>query len=354
MNNGEVMSSKSRASSRSSPTDQGLGGFNSQILGNFACEVGPGCLIGIGALRSKAQLPDAWKWSEVKDPSNPSQVPMPVTPTGNRSKKTRDTVEGALCPFTLIASDTVYYNYFTIDGFENLLGPASKLLRGKSVDVETKAAPVVEKAREIAFDSTKFKMKCILGTGSFGVVLMAEYRPNNEPKPTSYALKCLSKVAVVETGQLRHVLDERKILAMMESIFILRLYGVYQTPHQLVMVTEALEHGDLWGVLYETAPYCEKGALDRSLALFYIASLVLALDHIHRAGVVFRDLKPENIMLDGKGYIRVIDFGFAKKVPYSKVDANGEEKVFSKTYTLCGTPGTNLVLSLMNINLIVF
>ena len=41
-----------------------------------------------------------------------------------------------------------------------------------------------------------------------------------------------------------------------------------------------------------------------SLTAFYAASLVLALSHIHKQGIVFRDLKPENIMLDHTGYLR--------------------------------------------------
>jgi CRP-like cAMP-binding protein len=306
--------------------------------GHFVCEVGPGCLIGIGALRSRANFPDAWKWvnsgNDMKDSST-------------RGRHINSS-EGAECPFTMISNEAMHYHFFTIEGFENLIGPVKKILRN-STSLETTPTSFsdkenVLKSRETVFDSTKFKMKCVLGTGSFGVVLMAEYRKDSsEVEPTFYALKCLSKVAVVETGQLRHVLDERKILALMNSRFVLRLYGVYQTPHQLVMVTEAIEHGDLWGVIYETSPYCDKGYLDKPMALFYTASLIFALDHIHRAGVVFRDLKPENILIDSNGYIRVIDFGFAKKVPYSKVDASGEEKVYSKTYTLCGTPGTSFL-----------
>ena len=31
--------------------------------------------------------------------------------------------------------------------------------------------------------------------------------------------------------------------------------GTYQTPHQLVMVTEPLDCGDLWSVIYETYPF---------------------------------------------------------------------------------------------------
>jgi protein kinase A len=44
-------------------------------------------------------------------------------------------------------------------------------------------------------------------------------------------------------------------------------------------------------------------------------------------GVVYRDLKLENLMLDRNGHLKVIDFGFAKKLHKNEW-----------TYTLCGTP----------------
>jgi cGMP-dependent protein kinase len=140
----------------------------------------------------------------------------------------------------------------------------------------------------------------------------------------------------------RHVLDERRLLAYMDSPFVMKLYGTYQTPHTLVMVSEPLNCGDLWSIIYETPPFSENNGLPFDLAAFYATCLVWGLSHIHEKGVVYRDLKPENIMLDDKGYIRIIDFGFSKRVPYTKKDSVGVVKVLAKTYTLCGTPGMKL------------
>lgn len=54
--------------------------------------------------------------------------------------------------------------------------------------------------QEFNFDSTKFKLKYVLGSGSFGVVTFAEYTDVATKKITFYALKSLSKATVIETG----------------------------------------------------------------------------------------------------------------------------------------------------------
>ena len=54
-------------------------------------------------------------------------------------------------------------------------------------------------------------------------------------------------------------------------------------------------------------------------------SIALILEFLHKHNIIYRDLKLENILIDTDGYIKLTDFGFAKKVK-------------GKTYTLCGTP----------------
>lgn len=77
---------------------------------------------------------------------------------------------------------------------------------------------------------------------------------------------------------------------------------------------------------------------------FYAAEIVLILEYLHeKEGVAYRDLKPENILIDAEGHLKLVDFGFAKKVENSE-DRNEQIRGLSlmddvgETYTLCGTP----------------
>lgn len=53
--------------------------------------------------------------------------------------------------------------------------------------------------------------------------------------------------------------------------------------------------------------------LDELTAKFYLAEIILGINHLHQHNILYRDLKPENISLDDEGHVKLIDFGLSKQ-----------------------------------------
>ena len=75
------------------------------------------------------------------------------------------------------------------------------------------------------------------------------------------------------------------------------------------MLLELIPGGELFTLLVR------KGRFPEPIATFYAACVCSALTYLHDREIVYRDLKPENLMLDAKGYVKLVDFGFAKHLP---------------------------------------
>ena len=69
-----------------------------------------------------------------------------------------------------------------------------------------------------------FTPQCILGKGSYGTTLQAEFK-DLEGKSEKFALKFLFKTQVAKTKRFHHVVHEKEILSQMSSPFVMKYYG---------------------------------------------------------------------------------------------------------------------------------
>ncbi|KAI5191486.1 protein kinase X [Nematocida sp. AWRm77] len=161
----------------------------------------------------------------------------------------------------------------------------------------------------------------VLGEGSFGKVYLVSFSGLSGINMRKlYAMKMMSKTRIKESNQLVHIYSEKAVMQTLCSSFFVKLYSTFQDERHLYMVMEYVPGGELFMYMRDIAKFTI------IQAKFYIAEILVALDILHKNGVVYRDLKPENILLDTGGHIKLADFGFSKRL-FDPV-----------TWTLCGTP----------------
>ncbi|CAL8344290.1 unnamed protein product [Lota lota] len=156
-----------------------------------------------------------------------------------------------------------------------------------------------------------------LGVGGFGRVELVRIKGED----MTFALKVMKKQHIVDNRQEEHIHSERRILAESRSPFIVKLYRTFKDNKYVYMLLEACLGGEIWSLLRD------RGSFDETTAKFCVGCVTEAFHYLHRSGVIYRDLKPENLMLDAEGYVKLVDFGFAKKI-----------KSGQRTWTFCGTP----------------
>jgi serine/threonine protein kinase len=172
-----------------------------------------------------------------------------------------------------------------------------------------------------------------LGRGTFGSVFLCKQAHSER----YMALKCLDKKALVDAGQHHYVRREIIALENFQHPFLASYYGVLLSPRKICLLLEFIPGGELWSYLYDTLKEDQRGqigGMDLAPATLYAATVILALEHMHGLGYSYRDLKPENLLINSEGYLKIVDFGFAKQIPF----INKSGVIQYRTFTLCGTP----------------
>lgn len=109
------------------------------------------------------------------------------------------------------------------------------------------------------------------------------------------------------------------------------LHETFMDEDNINFVFEYLPGQDLfWVLTNEHNLNLGKDCRRRDWVLFYCAEILCALETLHSRHIIYRDMKPDNVMIDYEGHIKLIDFGFAKRL---------YERQNYRTKTNCGTIG---------------
>lgn len=166
-----------------------------------------------------------------------------------------------------------------------------------------------------------FIIASVIGKGAYGKVFLVK-KTTGPDSGNYYAMKVLRKAHIIlHSKDTEHTKTERAILEEVRHPFIVRLFYAFQTDSKLYLILDYASGGELFMYLDQQKMFLE------DTSKFYLAELVLALEHLHKLGIIYRDLKPENVLLDHTGHVKLTDFGLSKV-------ALDED---SRANTICGT-----------------
>jgi len=157
----------------------------------------------------------------------------------------------------------------------------------------------------------------VVGAGTWGSVRLVEQMEQR----SRYVLKRIRKTGGKVPEEVQWEVGVLGLLAETEESFVLRVVRTFDTDRSFYLLMEPVSGGSLRSTLSRLG-----GVLDQAALQFYVGCAVLALEALHHLDIVHRNICPENLLLDGQGYIKVADFGHAKRLEHHR------------TYTLAGAP----------------
>jgi hypothetical protein len=147
----------------------------------------------------------------------------------------------------------------------------------------------------------RYRIVAPLGKGGMGEV----YRADDLKLRQAVALKFLPASVASDPSRLARFYDEVRTAREVSHPNVCRVHDLGEAEGQHFLSMEYVDGEDLASLLRRI------GRLPRDKGLEVARQLCAGLAAAHEKGVLHRDLKPANVMIDGRGRVRLADFGLA-------------------------------------------
>lgn len=147
----------------------------------------------------------------------------------------------------------------------------------------------------------RYRIVGLLGRGGMGEA----YRAEDLTLGQAVALKFLPEDAAGDEAKMSRFLAEVRIARQVSHPNVCRVYDIGEVEGLHFISMEYVDGEDLATLLRKIGRFAQDKAVQ--IARQICAGLAAA----HDRGVIHRDLKPANVMIDGRGKVRITDFGLA-------------------------------------------
>ncbi|MGB9463920.1 MAG: protein kinase, partial [Candidatus Acidiferrum sp.] len=158
----------------------------------------------------------------------------------------------------------------------------------------------------------KYEILAELGHGAMGVV----YKARDPFIGRMVALKTINSNLVDRPDLLERFYQEAQSAGKLQHPNIVTVFELGQERDTPFIAMEYLDGESLEKTIVQQTD------LPPALKVGYIVRICQALEYAHKNRVVHRDIKPGNIMVNSEGMVKVVDFGIARLVDFSRTHTN--------------------------------
>ncbi|MCA9285755.1 MAG: serine/threonine protein kinase [Phycisphaerales bacterium] len=183
---------------------------------------------------------------------------------------------------------------------QDTIDPVAEATGGASTTSRSSASPGARLAPGDTIGG-RFRIVTLLGRGGMGEV----YRAEDLRLGQQVALKFLPAGLAADPARVDRLVGEVRSARQVSHPNVCRVFDIGEADGRQFIAMEYVDGEDLASLLRRI------GRVPPEKAVQIGQQICAGLAAVHEVGVVHRDLKPGNIMIDGRGRVRITDFGVA-------------------------------------------